>query len=246
MAAVYAFASGPGVYLAFGLLLAGLLVQGLRFYRCTRVKDPRALPPEPAGAAPLSPSPAKAGPEPLPLAGRLLAIAESMGRPFDRIFQQLCRTVAATHSVMTVLTVTFHVLLFATPLLLMAHNRLLAESIGFGLPSLPDGVADVMTVVFMLCGAAFLYRRMFLRRVRAITTFYDYVVLLVTLLPFITGFFAYHQIGDYRTMIAVHVIAGEVMLVLVPFTRLGHALFFFLYRFLLDGEYSFGQGRRAW
>lgn len=244
MAAAYAFASGPGVYLAFGLLLAGLAIQGLRFYKLTRVKDPRALPPEPA-AAPSAKNDKGAAPS-LPLLDRLLAIAETMGRPFDRVLQALCRTVAATHPVMTALTVTFHALLFATPLLLLAHNRLLAESIGFGLPHLPDGVADVMTVLFLLCGAAFLCRRVFLRRVRAITTLYDYVVLLATLLPFVTGFFAYHQIGDYRTMIAVHVIAGEVMLVLVPFTRLGHALFFFLYRFLLGGEYGFGQGRRAW
>ncbi|MBI5528548.1 MAG: hypothetical protein HY897_19625 [Deltaproteobacteria bacterium] len=245
MGALYAFASGPGVYLAFALFLAGLVVQGLRFYKLTRAKDPLALPPPPAGVVPPASPPARGAGAKKPLLDRLLAAAEAMGRPFDRILGTLCRTVAATHPVMTMLTVTFHALLFATPILLLAHNVLLAESAGFHLPSLPDSVADVMTVLFLLCGAAFLYRRVFLRRVRAITTPYDHFVLVVTLLPFFTGFLAYHQIGEYRTMIALHVVSGEAMLVLVPFTRLGHALFFFLYRFLLDGEYSFGQGRRA-
>jgi len=244
MERLYAFLTGPGVYLTFALFVAGLAVQGLRFFKLTRAKEPRRLPPAPPAAAP--PQKPTQGATPAPLFDRLLATAEVLGRPFDRLYQRACRTIAGTHPVMTLLTVVFHTLLFATPLLLLAHNRMLADSLGFGLPSLPDRVSDGMTVVFLLCGGAFLFRRLFLRRVRALTTAYDLLVLALTVLPFLTGFLAYHQVGHYPTMVTVHVLAGEAMLVLVPFTRLGHALFFFLYRFLLDGEYSFGQGKRAW
>jgi nitrate reductase gamma subunit len=243
VSAVYAFASGPGVWLAFGLFLAGLVIQGLRFYKSTRSRELRLLPPAPAAEAPAK-APPKGGGK-LPLFERLLNLADAAGQPLDRILEKTCRTVLVTQPFMTALTVTFHVLLFATPLFLLAHNVLLAESVGFHLPHVPDGMADVMTALFLLCGAAFLFRRMFVGRVRAITTGYDYFIFLVTLLPFATGFLAYHQIGDYGTMIVLHVLSGELMLVLIPFTRLGHALFFFLYRFLLPGEYSFGQGRRA-
>ena len=241
---LYAFVSGPMVWISLALFVAGLVAQGLRFFKLTRAREPNRLPPPPHPAAPKKKR--GKGAEPQPLFKRLLDLAEAMGRPFDRLFQRACNTIAGTHPLTTALTVVFHVLLFATPILLIAHNTLIARAIGFGLPSLPDGLADLMTVVFLLCGGAFLYRRIFMRRVRAITTLYDYLVLLITVLPYLTGFLAYHQVGEYRTMITTHVITGELMLILVPFTRLGHALFFFLYRFLLGGEYGFGQGKRAW
>jgi hypothetical protein len=47
-------------------------------------------------------------------------------------------------------------------------------------------------------------------------------------------------------MLIAHILAGELMLIVIPFTKLGHMLFFFLYRFLIGSEYSFGQGTRTW
>jgi hypothetical protein len=47
-------------------------------------------------------------------------------------------------------------------------------------------------------------------------------------------------------MLTAHIISGEAMLILIPFTKLGHMIYFFLYRFFIGSEYSFGQGRRAW
>jgi nitrate reductase gamma subunit len=44
----------------------------------------------------------------------------------------------------------------------------------------------------------------------------------------------------------VHILAGEVLLMTIPFTKLGHMLFFFLYRFLIGNEYSFARGERTW
>jgi hypothetical protein len=45
---------------------------------------------------------------------------------------------------------------------------------------------------------------------------------------------------------ALHILSGEAMLITLPFTKLGHMLFFFLYRFLIGNEYSFAKGARAW
>jgi nitrate reductase gamma subunit len=44
----------------------------------------------------------------------------------------------------------------------------------------------------------------------------------------------------------VHIVSGELMLMLIPFTKLGHMIYFFFYRLLIGSEYSFGQGKRAW
>lgn len=233
---MYELARGPLASAAFVVFVAGLVFQAVRFHRLTDKKKQLFLP----GQQPAKPKKKgkkkKKSPGLWPrIAGRL----QAMGT-------WLRRSLLGTHPVMGVVTVVFHVLLFAVPLFLLAHNQLLVESWGLGLPSLSEPVSDFLTFVFLLCVVFFLVRRIFFRRVRAITTVYDYFVLLVTAAPFVTGFAAYHQWGDYQAMLTAHILLGELMLVLIPFTRLGHALFFFLYRFKLDGEYSFGQGSRTW
>ena len=125
---------------------------------------------------------------------------------------------------------------------LLAHQ----EMIGFRFLHLPDAVADVMTLVVIAGGIFFLQRRLVTPYVNNVTYLSDYLLILAVMAPFVTGYLAYHQWFDYRTTLIVHMLAGEAMLVLIPFTRLGHALFFFLYRFTIGGEYSFGQGKRAW
>ena len=147
---------------------------------------------------------------------------------------------------MTIMTFVFHVFLIAVPIFLLGHNMVLDQSWGLSLLSLPESITDILTVVVLICAAFFLARRLFLARVRAITTTYDYVILLIAAAPFLTGYFAYHQWFNYDTVMTLHILAGEVMLITIPFTKLGHMLFFFLYRFLIGSEYSFAKGARAW
>src|SRR4030043_152500 len=144
------------------------------------------------------------------------------------------------------LTSAFPVFLISVPIFLLGHNIVLDQSWGFSLWSLPESITDILTVVVLICAAFFLARRLFLARVRAITTTYDYVILLIAAAPFLTGYFAYHQWFNYDTVMTLHILAGEVMLITIPFSKLGHMLFFFLYRFLIGSEYSFAKGARAW
>jgi hypothetical protein len=60
--------------------------------------------------------------------------------------------------------------------------------------------------------------------------------------PFLTGFLAYHQVGDYDFWIVAHVLSGEVMLVSIPFTKLSHFLLFFLSRAQLGMDYGIKRG----
>ena len=158
----------------------------------------------------------------------------------------LRRTVLGTHPTVIIVSYLFHCLVFIVPLFLLGHNILLRNSLGISLWSFPESVSDTLTILLLIGGVFFLLRRLFLSRVRAITTPYDYLVLMITLAPFLTGFLAYHQCFEYRTVIFLHILAGEIMLLTLPFTRLGHMIFFFLYRFLIDGEYSFVPGTRTW
>lgn len=145
----------------------------------------------------------------------------------------------------TVSTV-FHICLLITPLFVLGHNDLIDLSWNFSLFSFSETVTDILTVIFLLCAAFFLLRRIFLPRLRAISSFYDYFVLFLAIMPFLTGFLAYHHLYDYRTVMILHMLFGELMLMAIPFTKLVHMIFFFLNRFVIVNEHTIGKGSRVY
>lgn len=155
-------------------------------------------------------------------------------------------SVIGVHPVMTIVTSIFHLCLVATPLLLLGHNELIRESWGISFFSLPERLTDIMTQVVIGCTLFLLFRRILIAKVRSITTVSDYLILLLTAAPFITGFFAFHQTHDYEPVILLHMLSGELMLILLPFTKLAHMIFFFINRFIIPHENSFGRGSRIW
>ncbi|MEF8823633.1 MAG: hypothetical protein V5A14_05860 [Desulfohalobiaceae bacterium] len=222
---MYAFVSGPLVLIAFALFVLGLAIQFVRFFRMTREK-------EPVNAS--FPKPRKKDVE--------------AQRPPEEVRKRVRfpGTVMEMEPFMAVLTTVFHLLLILTPILLLAHNLMIEMAWGFRPPSLGEGTSDVLTVLVMGFCVFFLFRRIFWARVRAISTPYDFLLLLIVFLPFLTGFIAYHQFFAYKTVVLIHVLAGELLLICIPFTKLVHMIFFFLYRLFLPGEYSFASGSRVW
>ena len=81
---------------------------------------------------------------------------------------------------------------------------------------------------------------------RSLSGLQDYALIVITMLPFAFGVLAYHQLGDYETVITLHILSGEALLVTAPFTKLGHMVLFFFARFKIQSEYSMGTGDRTW
>lgn len=148
--------------------------------------------------------------------------------------------------VMTVVTFVFHICLVLTPVFLLAHIVLWYESWKIQWWSLPEGAADVMCVLVVLACVFLLVRRIVAPEVRNVTFLSDYVLLAVVMLPFLTGFLAYHQWGPYRPMLTLHILAGEIMLVAIPFTRLSHMFFFFFTRAYMGSEFGYVRSARDW
>jgi nitrate reductase gamma subunit len=222
------FVGGHLVSIAFIVFILGVIYQGMQFFKLTKKKE-WARPPLPVNTT----------------AG--VKSKKRMG--MDWIvhgLRALKGTLWETDPLLAVVTSIFHVFIIGVPLFLLGHNILLDQSWGLSLFSLPESLSDFLTVIVLICGAYFLGRRLFLARVRAISSIYDYVILLIAVAPFLTGFLAYHQWWDYKTVIFFHILSGEIMLFTIPFTKLGHMLFFFLYRFFIGSEYSFVRGSRTW
>jgi nitrate reductase gamma subunit len=147
------------------------------------------------------------------------------------------------HPLLTIATFAFHICLIITPVFLLSHIVLWDESWNLSWWSLPDSLADFMTVIVIVCCIFFLVRRLILPEVQYVTSAGDYVILALVALPFITGFLAYHQWFAYPIFVNFHIISGEIMLVAIPFTRLSHMLFSPFTRAYMGSE--FGKVRHA-
>jgi nitrate reductase gamma subunit len=140
----------------------------------------------------------------------------------------------------------FHVSLFVVPIFLLAHNMLLQEAFGIGLWSMPEGWSDALTIVLLVSVVVLAARRILRPEVRILTSAGDYVLLILTALPFVTGLLAYHQWTDYRATMILHVLTSEVLLVVIPFTKLSHILLFFVTRAFIGFEMGARRGARSW
>lgn len=140
--------------------------------------------------------------------------------------------------VLTIITVLFHLCLLLLPVFLFAHIVLWYESWKILWWSIPKSLADFMTIVVILACIFFLARRFFVPEAKTVTRAGDIFLLVLTLTPFLTGFLASHQWGPYRPLLIFHIISGEILFSVIPFSKLGHMLFFWLSRAYMGAEYS--------
>jgi len=118
---------------------------------------------------------------------------------------------------------TFHIGLFVTIFLFAPHILMFKDIIGFGWPSLPTPVVDAMAVVTIITLLAVLAHRMRDTVLKFLSTREDYLVWLLTITPLITGYMAFHRIGmTAPTLLAIHILSVELLLVVFPFTKLMH------------------------
>ena len=125
----------------------------------------------------------------------------------------------------------FHIGLCVTLFVFAPHILMFKDVIGFGWPSLPTPIVDALTVVTIISLLAILINRMRNTVLKFLTTKEDYLVWMLTILPLITGYIAFHRIGmTAPTLLAIHILSVELLLVAFPFTKLMHTFTFALSR----------------
>lgn len=143
-------------------------------------------------------------------------------------------------------TFLFHLLLFIVPIFLTAHVMLWDQFFGITFPAIPDPLGDYLTIVVIGLCAFFAIRRFQNPNVCYITKPADWIALAIVFAPFLTGFLAYRQVLDYDTMIILHILAGEIMLVAIPWTRLSHMVFAVFTRSYMGSEFGGVRHARDW
>lgn len=219
MREIYNFVSGPLAWLAFILFFGGCLYRLVRLLMLVKEKEP------------------------------FIFTYMSWKYSLRSIFHWIIPFGTVNwrrHPVLTVVTFVFHIALVIAPIFLLSHVILLDEALNLSWWALPDAWADVLTVVVIIGCVFFLVRRLTQPEVKFVTSASDFVILAVVAAPFITGFIAYHQWIDYPVMMVLHVVAGEVLLVAMPFTRLSHMLLSPFTRAYMGSEFGKVRHARDW
>ncbi len=121
-------------------------------------------------------------------------------------------------------TYVWHIGLFITLFLFAPHIEFFSSILGFGWPALPNGIIHLTAAITLATLVALLVRRLVHPVLRMISGADDYIGWLITTLPVVTGLLAYAHLGArYETMLALHILSVELLMVYFPFGKLMHA-----------------------
>ncbi|MFH1418162.1 MAG: hypothetical protein ABII12_07765 [Planctomycetota bacterium] len=139
--------------------------------------------------------------------------------PFSRLHR--------TRSAYSILSFVFHVGLIVVPIFLFAHVHLWQRGVGISWPVLPALAADVLTILTVVAALALLAARAGSSLSRTLSRAQDYLWPVLLSLAFLSGFLASHPAlcpVDYQVMLLIHVLAAELILVLIPFSKIAHCV----------------------
>jgi len=122
----------------------------------------------------------------------------------------------------------YHMGLFAVVLLFTPHILFLGSLFGFTWPGLPGSLITVISVLTLTLFTAVLFRRLTNPVMRMLSNFDDYFSWFITMLVLVTGLAATAHIGaPYETLLGVHILSVDALLVWFPFGKLMHAFYIF-------------------
>ena len=125
----------------------------------------------------------------------------------------------------------FHIGLFVVIFLFAPHILVFKDALNISWPALPSTVIDATTVITIIALIALLVHRLKDPVKRYLSNFDDYLGWFVTILPLVTGYIAFHRVGlPAPSLIAIHILSVELLMIVFPFTKLMHAFTLFLAR----------------
>jgi nitrate reductase gamma subunit len=120
----------------------------------------------------------------------------------------------------------YHMGLFVIILLFGPHIAFLGGLLGITWPGLPSSVITGIAVVTATLFIGVLYRRVTSPVMRMISNFDDYFTWCITMLVLLTGLAASANLSPhYGTMLAIHILSVDALLIWFPFGKLMHAFY---------------------
>jgi nitrate reductase gamma subunit len=147
----------------------------------------------------------------------------------SRTWEWLFPVKRLTHNfqIYSILSILFHIGLIIVPIFLFAHIQLWKQSIGVSWPALPFEWAFWLTISTLIFAVSLFVGRLVIKQARQLSRKLDYIWLLLLLIPFISGFICANlniSPQNYQFFMLVHVLSGELIFVLIPFSKIAHCV----------------------
>jgi nitrate reductase gamma subunit len=139
-------------------------------------------------------------------------------------------------------TLVFHVSIIAVTVFLAGHVQLWKPTLGFAWPALPNYLATALTLVALLSATALIVERLASRDSRALSRFQDYAIPAMVAGPFASGFLVMHpglNPFPFEATLLVHVLSANLLLVLIPLTKLSHMVLLPVTQFVSEWSWHF-------
>ena len=126
----------------------------------------------------------------------------------------------------------FHIGVILGLLFLQNHLDILRSTVGIAWPAMPRFILDILTLLTVVTGTYLLLYRLYARGARALSGVMDYLLLLLLLNIFVSGFLAGRPWNPipYNGLMLFHTLNGIFLLLLIPFTKIAHCVLFPLIR----------------
>lgn len=211
-------ARGPLLYLAFALLVVGTLRQvGLTAAELVRA----------------------------------YRLAGDQAIPFGQLFRRSLGWIVPVNALRgtripyTVASLVFHVGMLLVPLFLAGHVALIRKGLGLSWPALPGLLADALTLAALAGLVLLLIIRLVSRASRFMSSFQDWFLLVLVIVPLLSGYLVAHPLQNplpFTLTYLVHLLSAELLLALIPFTKLAHVILFPLTRISWELGWHFVPG----
>ena len=176
--------------------------------------------------------------------------------PFGRLFRQSLGWIfpvnglRGTRIPYTIASVVFHVGMLLVPVLLAGHVQLIKKGIGIAWHTLTPAIADVLTLITLAALIALLLLRLADRAARFLSGFQDWFLLVLCIVPVLSGYYVAHPAGSplpHTLTYLIHLLSAELLLILIPFTKLAHVFLFPFTRISWELGWHFvpGAGERV-
>lgn len=148
----------------------------------------------------------------------LIATSMAWILPFKKLKERLWYSLAS---------IFFHIGIIIVPIFLIEHVALWRRGIGISWFTISRTLADGLTLLTIAMIILLLIGRLGSREARTLTRGQDIILPLIILIPFVSGFLASHPSFNpfaYQATMLVHVLSSNLVMCLIPFTKLCHCV----------------------
>jgi len=137
------------------------------------------------------------------------------------------KRIAHNRPIYSIFSIFFHIGLLLVPLFLYAHVQLWKNGLGISWITLPYEWAKWLTISTIVFAILLLFGRLLNRTSSFLSRKQDFLWPLLLLVPFVTGYTCSHlnvTPSNYHLFMLIHIISGNLIFILIPFTKIAHCV----------------------